>query len=538
MSITRKIFFYSIGITVAVISLVLGYFLLMLSPLYADYLSSSRLNDIKAIQTAQANGTFDSTQKQFNSSGLNFVSLSLPHNSYTFTVSLPQGEVEIELTDPHFRTFIDGASELIRYTDDAEELDIDVTNEKFETLFTDLSSYLGTQFNGDFLEENNFFKIKSHSFSTLDNTYSLEDAKILQNGSTGIIMESQVSDSFSYYTSYMGIADNNNTYYFTLGTAATPKLEELQPVILQSLPVIIVLSILLLLIAVTLASKMFIAPLNRITNITQQMRNNTYTPSDQQNQKVDHDEFHQLEELLITLYTELQKTLDHLQITNDELEQKQQQQQLFMMASSHQLKTPIAATLLLIEGMIDQVGKYADTKTYLPKVKAELIDMRTTIDEILESNRTVIIEESSYVPVDVAQMFDAILQKHQVLVKEKELQINMKITDYQIRTEEHFFYKIIDNIITNTINYTPAGNRINIWCDSAETIYIENFGITIDETLLPNIFDPFVRQTSEIKGHGLGLYIVAHYCKLLNFNVEIKNNPSTNSVLTVIKKDV
>lgn len=60
-----------------------------------------------------------------------------------------------------------------------------------------------------------------------------------------------------------------------------------------------------------------------------------------------------------------------------------------MRASSHQLKTPVAAAMLLIDGMIDEMGKYADVKTYLPQVKGKLIEMRDIVNNVLYLKLTI-----------------------------------------------------------------------------------------------------------------------------------------------------
>ena len=67
-----------------------------------------------------------------------------------------------------------------------------------------------------------------------------------------------------------------------------------------------------------------------------------------------------------------------------------------MRASSRQLKTPVAAAMLLIDGMIDEMGKYADVKTYLPQVKGKLIEMRDIVNNVLYLKLT--IRKSLYCP--------------------------------------------------------------------------------------------------------------------------------------------
>ena len=57
-----------------------------------------------------------------------------------------------------------------------------------------------------------------------------------------------------------------------------------------------------------------------------------------------------------------------------------------MRAFSHQLKTPVAAATLLADGMISNVGKFADRDKYLPELKKQLLTVKQMTDEILRIN--------------------------------------------------------------------------------------------------------------------------------------------------------
>lgn len=54
-------------------------------------------------------------------------------------------------------------------------------------------------------------------------------------------------------------------------------------------------------------------------------------------------------------------------------------------------------------------------------------------------------------------------------------------------------------------------------------LQITNFGVTIDESLLPGIFEPFVSSAENQKGKGLGLYVAAYYSRVLGYRLEVMN---------------
>ena len=90
------------------------------------------------------------------------------------------------------------------------------------------------------------------------------------------------------------------------------------------------------------------------------------------------------------------------------------------------------------------------------------------------------------------------------------------------RTDAEMMKKIIDNLVSNSVQHTPEGERIEIEIDE-ESLCIRNYGSHIEEKLLANIFEPFVSSDSREKGKGLGLYVAAYYCRVLDCALRIEN---------------
>ncbi|MRA64088.1 vancomycin resistance histidine kinase VanS, partial [Bacillus thuringiensis] len=59
-------------------------------------------------------------------------------------------------------------------------------------------------------------------------------------------------------------------------------------------------------------------------------------------------------------------------------------QRYFFSAASHELKTPIAATSILLEGMLENVGDYKDHPKYLRECMKMMDAQDNVISEILE----------------------------------------------------------------------------------------------------------------------------------------------------------
>ena len=101
-------------------------------------------------------------------------------------------------------------------------------------------------------------------------------------------------------------------------------------------------------------------------------------------------------------------------------------------------------------------------------------------------------------------------------------------------TDREILRKIVDNLLSNAIQYTPEHQEITIGISGKE-VCIANYGVTIDDKLLPNLFEPFVSSDGGGKGKGLGLYVAAYYSRLMGYDLRVDNRE--NGVQAVLSFD-
>lgn len=196
----------------------------------------------------------------------------------------------------------------------------------------------------------------------------------------------------------------------------TPQLNEIRPIIFQSLPMITATAILIILISTIFFSRKIINPIEKLANHAMFIKGNSnleISPIEIDGK----DEIAKLGEVLNELYEELNKNFKELEEKNKFLKEQNVRQEVFLRASSHQLKTPIAASLLLLESMINEIGKYKDTKEYLPKVKEQLLSIKDIVDSILNLN-----EDTNGINIDkvsVGELLKNALEYHDIKLKKK-----------------------------------------------------------------------------------------------------------------------
>jgi two-component system sensor histidine kinase VanS len=211
-------------------------------------------------------------------------------------------------------------------------------------------------------------------------------------------------------------------------------------------------------------------------------------------------------------------------------------QRYFFSVASHELKTPIAATSVLLEGMIANVGDYKDHPKYLREC-VKLMDLQgEVISEILEivnlsQGKIISVAER----VDVGRTVADILPDFQILAEASGQRINVDIPEQQeCLADPKMLEKALANVILNAVQNTPAGGEIRIWSEQAVgasclRLCVLNLGVRIDEAVLPKLFDPFYRMDkarSRKSNHsGLGLTIVQKTLAAMDTPFALANTP-------------
>lgn len=505
MNLSKKTFIYSSILSVIILSLILVYFIIMLPSLYIDYQGKSNYQAIKGIHEEYIEEK-------------NYENIHSPNPTATLSIRIPTsgrdiyasnifGTAKITIKDNELNDLLE---ELRYYSKNIDEL------KDNDTYFQRLFNILKKSFNQEvFLRE---LPVK-FEFMESNNKNVLNEGTSKMNivSDNTIIYEFNSFDGINYFTAYFAITIDKGEIVVSFLSVMTPKIEDIRSIVLQSLPMIIAVLILILLVFTYFFSRKIIIPIKKLANHAEFIKENNINEASPIEIKGE-DEIALLGNTLNELYSKLNESFINLEEKNRLLVAENKRQDIFLRASSHQLKTPVAASLLLVEGMIDEVGKFKNTKEYLPRVRTQLQSIRKIIDEILNLNNRDVNKKI----ININGLIEEILYEHEIDIKEKLINIIFESEDLLLDSDYHLVYNIIDNLITNAINYTEKNNDIKITL-SENNLEIINYGAHIDEELLPNIFDAFVSSNSEIRGSGLGLYIAYYYSNLLGYKIEINN---------------
>ena len=218
----------------------------------------------------------------------------------------------------------------------------------------------------------------------------------------------------------------------------------------------------------------------------------------------------------------------------------QQQQQNFMMAVTHELKTPIAVARLNLETM----QKYS----LEPDKQKKLI--RTTLEETSRLNfltNNILIASQlegggyqfSKEDLDLSDLLKDCLQDFRNRFPEREFSEQIE-PDAEIKGDPLLLQILINNLLENAVKYSPKESPVAAKLkkgDSVLQLEIADQGSGIPDEEKKKIFSKFYRIGSEAtrktKGTGLGLYLCSKIADDHNADILVTNNIPCGSIFVV-----
>lgn len=244
------------------------------------------------------------------------------------------------------------------------------------------------------------------------------------------------------------------------------------------------------------------------------------------------DEIGQLARDVYSMYNKLKSTIHQLEEEIERKKQMEENQRYFFSAASHELKTPVAATSAILEGMINEVITPEEYPAYLRECMKLTQEQTRLISEILDivklSGESV---RLSMEPTALKACVDAALEPLLPLIEAKEQQLTVEVGEnLKCKLDGGLFSKVLSNVVLNGSQNSPEGAQIRIWAkESADCVRLSvwNTGTQIPKTLLPKLFEPFYRangaRTSGSGRSGLGLTIVKKALDYMGIGFKMEN---------------
>jgi signal transduction histidine kinase len=219
------------------------------------------------------------------------------------------------------------------------------------------------------------------------------------------------------------------------------------------------------------------------------------------------------------------------------------QQQNFMMAVTHELKTPIAVAQLNLETLQKYRLEEHKQQKLISVTLQEVNRLNSLCNNILLSSQLDAGEyKISRNEVDLSKLARNIYSDFSNRYPTREIIARME-EGLSITGEELLLEMLMSNLVENAIKYSPKNTPVEIHLFISESglafsVADKGPGIAVEER--SKIFDKFYRVGNETtrtaKGTGLGLYLCRQIAKDHNASISVTDNNGEGSVFTVTFK--
>ncbi len=145
-------------------------------------------------------------------------------------------------------------------------------------------------------------------------------------------------------------------------------------------------------------------------------------------------------------------------------------------------------------------------------------------------------------PLDLSEAAADVVEQFQIPADEKSIALSADLgRDVMISADHTQIERLISNLVSNAIKYTPAGGSVKVRVGPGESpgwaqLIVEDTGMGIPAENLPHIFDRFyrVRNAAGVPGLGLGLSFVSWIVDVHGGRIEVASTVGEGTRFTVL----
>lgn len=213
----------------------------------------------------------------------------------------------------------------------------------------------------------------------------------------------------------------------------------------------------------------------------------------------------------------------------------------FLLAITHELKTPLASNRLLLQTLKEKELTYAQRQEILASAISENQRLSTLTENILLAAR---IEQQEDLmiryQINLSQTINEMLS-YASKTFGRNHNLHMDVADHLVfQGDETGIQAVISNLLENAVKYSPEGTDIFVTAKAEGNriiLQIADQGRGIAKEEMVNVFKKFYREGDEnvrtTKGSGLGLYIARLIIKWHEGTIEAMSNEPAGTIMQV-----
>ena len=211
----------------------------------------------------------------------------------------------------------------------------------------------------------------------------------------------------------------------------------------------------------------------------------------------------------------------------------------FLAAASHDLRQPLHALGLFVDALESRI-QYPEVRRIVDNIRISTDALGDLFNSLLDiSKLDAGVLEPKATDFQLRNLLQRILTDFSGAANKKSLHLRIVDCGYVIHTDPSMLERILLNLVSNAIRYTPQGSVL-LGCrlrGNRVSIEIHDTGMGIAAEEMDNIFEEFYQvenpERDRRKGLGLGLAIVKRLSDLIDCPLTISSTPNKGSVFRI-----
>lgn len=187
----------------------------------------------------------------------------------------------------------------------------------------------------------------------------------------------------------------------------------------------------------------------------------------------------------------------------------------FIKDTTHELNTPITALMMSVNPNQKLDEKGLNRIQLSAKRISDIYSDLTYLFLNNEQNQ----QKTSEI-IDLKEILNEQIEYYSFFAAKKKIVLMYDIQSVMFPIDKESFSRIVNNLISNAIKYTPVQGNIYVELKD-NCLIVKDDGIGINQKNISKIFERFYRDTKIVGGFGIGLNIVASICKEYGIKIDI-----------------
>ena len=211
----------------------------------------------------------------------------------------------------------------------------------------------------------------------------------------------------------------------------------------------------------------------------------------------------------------------------------------FFAAAGHDILQPLNAARLYSSALVERLGD-GDISSMVRNIDSALESVEAILGAVLDISR---LDTGAMKPHIATVPLSALLQRIETdfapIAREKRLKLVVMPTALKVRSDPNLLRRLVQNLVSNAIKYTPTGKVLVGARRRGDTVIIQvmDSGIGIPASKFRTVFKEFARLDEGARtasGLGLGLSIVDRIGRVLDHPVELRSTPGRGTDFRIV----